>query len=112
MSVVPSSVVGRIVQYWFKKCKSATCRHPGTAIVPKMNPISLDTRSLSRGHEPGMGYPGDPASSCRHWIRGRPGSAALVTGATRGCSGLAASDLGASPIQPDADGRSGWGDPL
>jgi hypothetical protein len=64
---------------------------------PRMNPIAPRTRSLSRGHYPGMGYPGDPTSRRRRRPRGRRGSAALTPGAARDCSGLVAGDAAASP---------------
>ncbi len=64
---------------------------------PRMNPIAPRTRSLSRGHYPGMGYPGGPASSCRRSSSGRRDVAALMLGAVRVCSGLAAGEADASP---------------
>jgi hypothetical protein len=66
----------------------------------EMNPITPRTRSLSRGHYPGVGCPGDPASRRHRQPRGRPGSAALAPGAARGCFGLATGDASAS--------RHGW----
>ena len=52
-----------------------------------------------------MGCPGDPASRCRHRIRGGP-AARLWRWSGEGLLRLAAGDVGASPTQPDADGRS------